>query len=470
MAGDSPVIAVILAAGHGKRFRSHLPKVLHVAAGRPLLIHVLAALAPVPLEERIVVTSPGEEVPAAVKAAGFDDVRFAIQDPPSGTGDAVRIALNERAAGSADVLVLCGDTPGLRTETLTELLAIHQQRGAAATLLTTVVGSPQGEGRIVRGADGDVDRIVEERDANDVERAIVEINAGAYVFQEETLRELLGRITADNAQGEFYLTDIIGLIRSNNGLVVAIAADADEIAGVNSRSELAQVSRFLRQAVCERWMDEGVTIVDPASTFIDATVELSRDVTLLPFTFLEGATKIAGGARVGPQARIVDSEVGPNATVSFAVLTSSSVGPEASVGPFASLRPGSRLERGAHVGSFVETKATTLGEGSKAGHLAYLGDAEIGKDVNIGAGTITCNWDGRQKNATVIEDDVYIGSDTMLVAPVRVGARGATGAGSVVREDVPEDALAVGVPARIITGKGDKMGRRGDGQPPEPRQ
>ncbi|MEA2506253.1 MAG: bifunctional UDP-N-acetylglucosamine pyrophosphorylase / glucosamine-phosphate N-acetyltransferase [Actinomycetota bacterium] len=470
MASGSPVTAVILAAGQGKRLRSHIPKVLHNAAGRPLLIHVLAALDPVPLEDRIVVTSPGKEIPAAVKAAGFDDVRFVVQDPPRGTGDAVRVALDEHDPGSGDVLVLCGDTPALRTETLTRVLATHQERDAIATLVTTNVASARGEGRVLRDDDGDVDRIVEERDATEAQRAITEINAGVFVFKEPVLRELLQRIRADNAQGELYLTDVIGLIRASNGLVVAIAADQDEVAGVNSRSQLAQVSRSLRRAACERWMDEGVTIVDPASTFIDASVELTSDVTILPFTFLEGATKIAGGALVGPQARIVDSEVGENATVSFSVVTASTVGPEASVGPFASLRPGSRLERGAHIGSFVETKATTLGEGSKAGHLAYLGDAEIGRDVNIGAGTITCNWDGRQKNPTVIEDDVYVGSDTMLVAPVRLGARAATGAGSVVRKDVPEDALAVGAPARIITGRGNKMDRRGPRPPSEPRQ
>jgi bifunctional UDP-N-acetylglucosamine pyrophosphorylase / glucosamine-1-phosphate N-acetyltransferase len=217
-------------------------------------------------------------------------------------------------------------------------------------------------------------------------------------------------------------------------------------------------------------MDEGVTIVDPESTFIDVTVQLSRDVTIQPFTFLEGATRIESGARVGPQTRIVDSDIGPNASVSFSVVTGSTVGPDASVGPFASLRPGTRLERGAHVGSFVETKATTMGEGSKAGHLAYLGDAQIGKDVNIGAGTITCNWDGQKKNRTTIGDDAYIGSDTMLVAPVDVGPRAATGAGSVVTHDVPEDALAVGIPARIIRGRGDKMGRRASDPPANGRQ
>jgi bifunctional UDP-N-acetylglucosamine pyrophosphorylase / glucosamine-1-phosphate N-acetyltransferase len=416
------------------------------------------------------VVAPHVEIPAVVKAAGFEDVRFAVQDPPRGTGDAVRVALDEVSAGSRDVLVLCGDTPGLRTETLSELLAIHKDRGAEATLLTAMFEVPAGEGRIVRGPQGDVDSIVEQRDATEAELQIHEINAGVYVFREEALRRLLGVIDADNAQREFYLTDVIGLIRSEGGLVVAISAEAKEIAGVNSRNELAQVSRALRHTACERWMEAGVTIVDPQSTFIDATVELERDVVLLPFSFLEGNTKIARGAQIGPQTRIVDSEIEAGATISFSVVTSSSVGPEASVGPFASLRPGTRLERGVHVGSFVETKATTMGEGSKAGHLAYLGDAEIGRDVNIGAGTITCNWDGQQKNRTVIEDDAYIGSDTMLVAPVQIRARAATGAGSVVKDEVPEDALAVGVPARIISGKGNKMRRGASDSPPEPRQ
>lgn len=470
MEANSPTAAVVLAAGHGKRLHSEVPKVLHLAAGRPLLVHVLSSLRSLALADRIVVIAPDVEIPSAVKDAGFDDVRFAVQHPARGTGDAVRVAIDELPAGSRAVLVLCGDTPGLRAETLTELVAIHQDRGAEATLLTAILDPPVGEGRILRGADGDVDRIVEERDATEAELAIHEINAGVYVFREETLRRLLGAITADNAQGEFYLTDIIGLIRAEGGLVVAISADAREIAGVNSRSELAQVSRTLREAACERWMDAGVTIVDPPSTFIDVTVELDRDVVLLPFTFLEGNTKIAGGAQIGPQTRIIDSEIAAGATVSFSVVARSSVGPEASVGPFASLRPGTKLGRGVHVGSFVETKATRMGDGSKAGHLAYLGDAEIGRDVNIGAGTITCNWDGQKKNQTVIEDDVYIGSDTMLVAPVEIRARAATGAGSVVRDEVPEDALAVGVPARIITGKGDKMRRGASELPPEPRQ
>jgi bifunctional UDP-N-acetylglucosamine pyrophosphorylase / glucosamine-1-phosphate N-acetyltransferase len=460
--------AIVLAAGQGKRLHSDLPKVLHLAAGRPLLVHVLDSLSPLSLSERIVVQARDAEIASAVKSAGFEDVRFAVQDPPRGTGDAVRVALDELLVGSGDVLVVCGDTPALRTETLSELIAIHKDRRAQATLLTAVLSAPAGEGRIVRGLDGDVDRIVEERDATQGELGIHEINAGVYVFREETLRRLVGALDSGNAQGEFYVTDVIGLIRSEGGLVVAISSDPKEIAGVNSRSELAQVSRTLRERACERWMDAGVTIVDPQSTFIDATVELARDVVLLPFTFLEGATKIAEGAHIGPQTRIVDSEIHAGAMVSFSVVMRSSVGPDATVGPFASLRQGTTLERGVHVGSFVETKATTMGQGSKAGHLAYLGDAEIGRDVNIGAGTITCNWDGQQKNQTVIEDDAYIGSDTMLVAPVQIRARAATGAGSVVKDEVPADALAVGVPARIITGKGDKM-RRGASDSPRER-
>jgi bifunctional UDP-N-acetylglucosamine pyrophosphorylase / glucosamine-1-phosphate N-acetyltransferase len=467
---NSPTTAIILAAGQGKRLHSDIPKVLHLAAGRPLLVHVLTSLDPLDLEDRTVVTAPDVDIRSVVSAAGYDGVRFAVQDPARGTGDAVRVALQGVPEGIGDVLVVCGDTPALRSETLGELLATHKARDAEATLLTARVESPAGEGRIVRAEGGDVDRIVEERDATEAELAIHEINAGVYAFKEPTLRALVGSIKADNAQGEFYLTDIIGLIRARGGLVVAISADAAEIAGVNSRSELARVSRTLRQEACEGWMSEGVTIVDPQSTFIDVTVELSRDVVVLPFTFLEGNTRVASGAQLGPQTRIVDSEIGAGASVSFSVVTRSEVGPEATVGPFASLRPGSRLGRGVHVGSFVETKATTMGDGSKAGHLAYLGDADIGRDVNIGAGTITCNWDGQKKNPTVIEDDVYIGSDTMLVAPVQVRARGATGAGSVVTKEVPEDALAVGVPARIIGGRGDKMRRRASDSASKPRE
>ncbi|MFN2389377.1 MAG: bifunctional UDP-N-acetylglucosamine diphosphorylase/glucosamine-1-phosphate N-acetyltransferase GlmU [Actinomycetota bacterium] len=467
--GDLQVAGVVLAAGEGRRLKSDLPKVLHPAAGRPLVAHVVAALQPLDLARRVVVTSARrDEIAGALEEAGLaDDLVYAIQDPPRGTADAVAIAL-EAAGDPALVLVVNGDTPLMRTETLERLLEAQRATGAAAAIVTAELDDPGGYGRVVRTAEGLVDRVVEDRDASGSERGLNEVNAGFYVFDALLLAQMLQKVDTSNAQNEYYLTDVVGVLRAEGHQVVAVIADGSEIGGVNDRAQLAAVERALRARATERWMAEGVTIIDPATTYIDAAVVIDRDATIRPFTFLEGATYIGGGASVGPQVRIVDSVVGPGAEVSsFSVVRGSEIGDGASVGPFASLRAGTRLARGARVGSFVETKQTTLGEGSKANHLAYLGDAEIGAGVNIGAGTITCNWDGREKHRTVIEDDAYIASDTMLVAPVRIGKRAATGAGSVVRDDVPDDALAVGVPARIIEGKGNRMSGRADADRPE---
>ena len=455
--------AVVLAAGGGKRMRSERPKVLHRTAGRSLLAHVLTALRPLSLDERVVVASSRwEQLRSALEVEGFGgEVSFAVQEPPQGTADAVRVAL-EALDGRADtVLVTPGDTPLLRTETLAALLELHRSRSPSASLVAARMSDPTGYGRILRGYGAEVEKIVEERDATELERSVDEINAGVYVFDAPKLREIIGEVEAANVQGEYYLTDVIGLLRAAGDRVMALLADENDILGVNSRSQLAKAGEVLRLRACERWMSEGVTIVDPRTTFIDASVTIGRDALIQPFTFLEGDTEVAASAEVGPQARIVDSSVGQAATVSFAVVRSSTIGPEATVGPFASLRPGTVLERGTHIGTFVETKNTRLGAGSKAPHLSYLGDAELGRGVNVGAGSITGNWDGHNKNKTVIDDDAYLGSDTTMVAPVRIGKRAATGAGAVVRGDVPDDALAVGVPARIIEGKGDKMSRGG---------
>ena len=464
--------AVILAAGGGTRMKSGSPKVLHIAAGRPLLVHVLAAVEPLGLSEHYVVVSSRTDIfERALESAGLRDaVELVVQDPPQGTADAVRQAL--AAAGSAfgTILVLQGDSPLIKTETLDALLHVHADSSAAATVLTARVDDPTGYGRILRSEDGVVETIVEERDASYEERAINEINAGVYVFDVAALTEALGEIDSANAQNEYYLTDVVPALRARGLNVAAYRGQIQEVLGVNSRVQLAAVTEVLRRRTCELWMEQGVTIVDPATTYIDSSVTIGRDATIHPFTFLEGKTSVGEGAEVGPQVRVVDSEIHEQAVVTFAVIRSSSIGPEASVGPFASLRPGTRLERGARLGTFVESKQTTIGENSKANHLAYLGDAEIGRGVNVGAGTITCNWDGQRKHPTVIEDEAYIGSDTMLVAPARVGKRAATGAGSVVRGDVPDGALAVGMPARILEGKGNKMTPKdgGDGdEPPE---
>jgi len=458
--------AIILAAGDGTRLKSRMPKVLHPAAGRPLLCHVLAALEPLRLDRRVVVGSLSwEQLRATAEEAGFSDgIAYAVQEAPEGTGDAVRIGMDALGPARGVVFVLFGDTPLIETDTLYRMLDAHHAAEAGATLLTAVVQDSSGYGRVVRGANGVVERIVEERDATETERRIQEINGGVYVFDAALLAEMLAKVDRENAQGEYYLTDVVRLLRLQGVPVVAVRTVAEELSGVNNRSQLAYVSGLIRHRVCERWMAEGVSIVDPRTTYIDSTVSIEQDATIYPFTFLEGQTHVAEGAEVGPQTRVVDSRIGPGATVTFAVVRSSEIGPEATVGPFASLRPGVRLARGAKLGTFVESKNSTIGEGSKAPHLAYLGDAEVGKGVNVGAGTITCNWDGREKHRTVIDDDAYISSDTMLVAPTHIGRRAATGAGAVVKGDVPDDALAVGIPARILEGRGDLM-RRGGSEP-----
>ena len=447
-----------MAAGEGTRLKSRLPKVLHTVAGRPLVAHVMDALCELDLERVVVVCSARSgELEAALRAR--PGVELAIQDPPAGTADAVRVGIE--ALGDAErVLIVPGDAPLLTAATLQRMLDAHASSDAALTLLSTRLERPSDSGRIVREGDT-VRRVVEERDADEATRAITEVNAGAYVGEVERLKAVLPKIGPENAQGEFYLTDAVGLLVDEGDTVEVVVTEPDEVQGVNSRADLAAVGALFRKRTNERWLNAGVSILDPATTYIDATVDIGADVVIRPFTFLEGDTRVSDGADIGPNARIVDSEIGPGAQVSYAVVRSSVVGESASVGPFASLRPGTRLETGARVGTFVETKDTTLGPESKANHLAYLGDAQIGARVNVGAGTITCNWDGTEKHTTVIEDDAYIGSDTMLVAPVRIGERAATGAGSVVRDDVPDDGLAVGAPARVIEGKGDKMGRKG---------
>ncbi|HEX2241516.1 MAG TPA: bifunctional UDP-N-acetylglucosamine diphosphorylase/glucosamine-1-phosphate N-acetyltransferase GlmU [Actinomycetota bacterium] len=461
--------AVVLAAGVGKRFKSRIPKPLHTFLGRPLLLHALGIVAPLELRSTVIVVSPPVQVALQSSALLADrDVSLAIQDPPRGTADALRVGVEALGEGSVEhVLVTPCDAPLLTSETLERLVGSHLDSGAAATLLTAELIDPTGFGRVIRDGDA-ISRIVEESDADAEQKRITEVNAGSYVFELERLRAVLGKVDHENAQDEYYLTDVVALLRANGDSVMAVMGAEDEVFGVNDRSQLADAAERKRREICERWMSEGVTIVHPESTFIDQTVQIGRDTVIQPFTFLQGDTTIGEGVQIGPQAQIIDSQIDDGARISFAVVRGSSIGPDASVGPFASLRPGTRLERGARVGTFVETKQTTIGENSKANHLSYLGDAEIGRAVNVGAGTITCNWDGVNKHKTVIEDEAYISSDTMLVAPVRIGKKAATGAGAVVKGDVPDGALAVGVPARVIEGKGDRMRERPEDKASEP--
>ena len=445
--------------------KSSVQKVLHKAAGRSLLGHVLASVAPLRTARTIVVTSARkDEVGSSLEAEGFRGLDLVVQDPPRGTADATRVALEALDEVQGQILLVPGDAPLLNFHSLKALVLEHEARHAAASFMSARATDPTGYGRVIRDEDGRVLKIVEHREATEQERSVDEINTSVYVFDLERLRDALGKVDDANAQGEFYLTDVVELFHNEGDVVAAYRTKEAAVQGVNSRSQLARVTAELRRRECERLMEGGVTIIDPATTYVDATATVAQDVVIHPFSFIEGATVIQRGAEIGPQARLVDSEVEEGARVSYAVVIESSLGPDSSVGPFASLRPGTRLERGAKLGTFVESKKTVLGAGSKANHLSYLGDTEIGEGVNVGAGTITTNWDGENKHRTVIEDDAYIGSDTMLVAPVRVGRRAATGAGAVVRDDVPDDALAVGVPARIIEGKGNRMKKRDEGK------
>ncbi len=435
---------VILAAGKGTRMKSALPKVLHRAAGRPLIEHVLAAVAPLaPATTSVVVGYGAGEVREALRThAGLECV---VQEPQLGTGHALLQAEPALAGRAGTVLLLYGDVPLLSTGTLKRLVCHQRQAAPAATLLTAMLDEPFGYGRIIRRHDGTVDRIVEERDASEAERQIHEVNAGIYAFDLAPLFGALRRIGTGNAQGEYYLPDLVAIYgREGRRVEPLVVESADEIRGINSRQELAQVSKIIRQRKNDELMASGVTIEDPATTYIDESVVVGADTIIHPGVFLEGRTTIGAGCEIHGNVRIVDSSIGNGCTVrNFCVITGSHVADGAILGPFSHLRPESSVGDGAHVGNFVELKKTTLGARSKASHLAYLGDATIGSGVNVGAGTITCNYDGEKKNQTIIEDGAFIGSDTQLIAPVRVGRGAYVAAGSSITQDVPAGALGI---------------------------
>ncbi|WP_018502077.1 bifunctional UDP-N-acetylglucosamine diphosphorylase/glucosamine-1-phosphate N-acetyltransferase GlmU [Parafrankia discariae] len=426
--------------------RSGTPKVLHRLAGLTLLEHVLRAAEPVGASRAVVVVGHGREQVAAMLARRAPHVSTVVQEHQGGTGHAVRVALTALAdlPPDASVVVLPGDTPLLTSETVTGLVERHRSRGAAATVLSAVVPDPTGYGRVVRGDGGQVRAIVEQRDADPATAAITEINTGVYVFDVELLQSALKRLTTDNAQGEEYLTDVIGLLVADGQPVGAhVVADAAEAGGVNDRVQLSEAGRALRERITRAAMLGGATIVDPATTWIDVDVALEPDTTVWPNTHLRGTTTIATGAEVGPDCTLVDTVVGPGARVVSSVTDGAEVGAGSVVGPFAHLRAGTRLGRSGKIGAFVETKAADIGDESKVPHLAYVGDAVVGERSNIGCTTVFVNYDGVAKHRTVIGSDVRIGSDTMLVAPVTVGDGAYTGAGAVIREDVPPGALAI---------------------------
>ena len=434
---------VILAAGQGTRMKSALPKVLHPLVGRPLVEHVLETAAAVsPTTVTLVVGHGAEKV--RDKLAQRPNVGFVVQQPQLGTAHALQQAESVLGGRQGTVILLSGDVPKLRASTLRRLVEAHQAAGAAATVVTAMVERPYGYGRIVRSK-GKIAKIVEERDASPEVRQIREINGGIYAFDLAPLFDALRGIASQNAQGEFYLTDLIAIYRRRKLPVETLVVDnPQEIRGINSRTELAEVSRIVRQTKNEELMAAGVTIIDPATTYIDPDVEIGADTVIHPGVAIEGHSRIGSACEIQSHVRIVDSEIADRAAVNnFCLIIGSRIAEDASVGPFAHLRPDSVVGAGAKIGNFVELKKTTMGAGSKANHLAYLGDATIGAKVNVGAGTITCNYDGTKKHATVIEDGAFIGSDTQLIAPVRVGKGAYVAAGSSITEDVPDGALGI---------------------------
>ncbi|MBW3589213.1 MAG: bifunctional UDP-N-acetylglucosamine diphosphorylase/glucosamine-1-phosphate N-acetyltransferase GlmU [Actinobacteria bacterium] len=445
-------VAIVLAAGLGKRLKSNLPKALHRANGRPLLHHVLRALQEVAEVGRvIVVVGKGKDEVIDYVDRHFEGVTFVEQPEQLGTGDAVKRTQQELADHEGTILVLPGDGPLIKAATIERLLHEHEKTEADVSLLTANLDNPRGYGRILRTEQGNFDRIVEEADAGPAEQAINEVSSGIFCFRAQGLFAALEKVTTDNAQGEYYLPDAALVIRAEGGKMYTVTADdGNEIRGVNDRSELADVSRQLRLEYLEKLASNGVTIEDPLTTYIDEGVEVGPDTVIRPLTFIEGSSRIGSGCQIGPNTRIADSIVDDRAEVTFSVIRESHIGAEATVGPFASLRPGTRLGPRAKAGTFVEIKGSIIGEGSKVPHQSYVGDAEIGKDVNLGAGTITGNYDNETKikSKTVIEDGAFTGSNTTLVAPVTVAKDAGTGAGSVVTKDVDPEDIVAGVPAR----------------------
>jgi bifunctional UDP-N-acetylglucosamine pyrophosphorylase/glucosamine-1-phosphate N-acetyltransferase len=435
------VNVIILAAGQGTRMKSSRPKVLHEIAGRSLvgwMIDIGSKLHPD--EIRVVV---GHEAPA-VEATLPEGVATTLQSEQRGTGHAVGLALEDSGARGEDVVVvLPGDHPTLDGDHIAELVETHRVSGAAATMLTTVLADPSGYGRVLREGDGRVTGVVEEADADDAQKAIAEIATSVYAFTASALAAALEGVSADNAQGEHYLPDVIGILAAQGVVLEAVVAPAETAVGVNSYDQLAVAAGIMKRRINAYWMAQGVWMVEPDRTYVDADAVLEPGARLYPGVHIEGATTVAAGAEIGPDVHIRDCRIGEDATIRYSVLESAEVGPRAQVGPYARLRPGTVLGPEAKAGTFVELKATTVGARAKVPHLSYMGDASIGEDSNIGAGSITCNWDGYGKHPTKIGDRAFIGSDTMLVAPIEIGDDAWTGAGSTITRDVPDGSLGV---------------------------
>lgn len=439
--------SIILAAGEGTRMRSKLPKVLHPVAGKPMIWYALNAVEGLVDQTPVLVVGHGAD---AVKAAVGDSAVYVLQPEQLGTGHAVLMA-KPQLEGNADlILVTYGDMPLLRDETLQKLIQLHKQSGGPVTITSFIGDEARGFGRVVRAESGHVTAIVEQADATQEQLAIREYNVGAYCFSSDWLWSALGEIPV-SPKGEYYLTDLVELaVAAGYVLESLVLADPEEAIGLNTRVHLAEAEKVMRKRINKDWMLAGVTIIDPATTYIDADVRIGGDSVILPNTHLCGQTVIGEACEIGPDSILIDTQIGDHVQVLASVLEGAQVADHVTMGPYSHLRKGAILDEGVHLGNFAEVKDSYLGPGTKMGHFSYIGNAKIGRDVNIGAGTITCNYDGERKNLTEIGDEVFIGSDTMLVAPVKIGDRSVTGAGSVVTHDVPEDTLVFGAPAKEV--------------------
>jgi len=441
---STPLHFVTLAAGKGTRMKSELPKVLHAVGGEPMIVRILRTASHFqPVTSTVVVGHMADKVRATLTA--FPGVGTVVQEPQLGTGHALMQAQPALAGKSGTVVLLYGDVPMLSQASIANLLAHHHQTGAAATVLTAHLDDPSGLGRIVR-ENGRFQRIVEERDASPAEKAITEFNSGIYAFALDGLFEALNRIGTANDQGEYYLTDLLGIFLADGRRIETYTIpDADELRGVNSRAELAVMNAQVRDQRNAAVMAAGVTLIDPTSAWIGPDVHIGRDTTIHPNVYLEGRTTIGSNVEIHAGVRVINATIGDGTIVqNYCVVRDSTIDANVAMGPFSHIRPDSHVGPGAHIGNFVELKKTTLGPGAKANHLAYLGDASVGAKVNVGAGVITCNYDGVHKHRTVIGDGAFIGTDSQLVAPVTVGAEAYVAAGSTITEDVPDGALAIG--------------------------
>ncbi len=437
----SNIYAVVLAAGQGTRMKSKLYKVLHPVCGKPMVQHVLDTLTAMRVEDVVVVVGHGAD---AVRQTVGDRVRYALQAEQLGTGHAVLQAVPFLKDKQGTTLILYGDVPLLSPETLTSLLHYHFEQQATATVLTATLPDPTGYGRIVRDETGAVLRIVEHKDASETERAIREINTGIYCFDNQKLLNALTQLRNDNAQGEYYVTDCIGILREAGEKISAfVAADPDETMGVNDRVQLSQAEAYLRKRINERHMRNGVTIIDPAATYIEADVTVGPDTVIHPGTVLRGNTSVGADCVIGPQADLTNVTIGDRVSISYSVLVDSTLEADTTVGPFAYVRPGSHIGPNVKIGDFVEIKNSTIGKGTKVPHLSYIGDAEIGEGVNMSCGTITVNYDGAKKHKTIVGDHSFIGCNVNLIAPVQVGKHAYVAAGSTINQDVPDEALAI---------------------------